>query len=100
MKSLQNEETVIESIPKCVGKETRPGFFGRIREIVKRFKQDLRRPLPGTAQMGFLGRIRIRFLYLFKIYGWKLLVAIFMYYLIRDVLLYIVIPYLVAKQFF
>ena len=30
---------------------------------------------------------------MFKKYGWKLGVAIFMYYLIRDVTLYILIPY-------
>ena len=34
---------------------------------------------------------------MFKKYGWKLGVAIFMYYLIRDVTLYIIIPYLVYK---
>ena len=35
-----------------------------------------------------------------KKYGWKVGVAIFMYYLIRDVTLYIIIPYLVMKGFF
>ena len=35
---------------------------------------------------------------MFKKYGWKLGVAIFMYYLIRDVTLYIIIPYLVYKN--
>ena len=36
---------------------------------------------------------------MFKKYGWKLGVAIFMYYLIRDVTLYIIIPYLIYKGF-
>ena len=35
---------------------------------------------------------------MFKKYGWKLGVAIFMYYLIRDVTLYFIIPYLVYKN--
>ena len=35
---------------------------------------------------------------MFKKYGWNLGVAIFMYYLIRDVTLYIIIPYLVYKN--
>ena len=35
----------------------------------------------------------------FKKYGWKLGVAIFMYYLIRDVTLYILIPYLIYRGF-
>ncbi|HIF29419.1 MAG: hypothetical protein ABGW72_02230 [bacterium] len=34
---------------------------------------------------------------IFKQYGWKVGVALFMYYLIRDVILYIIIPYLVVK---
>jgi len=29
--------------------------------------------------------------------GWKLVVGLFMFYLIRDVILYLLIPYLVAK---
>jgi len=30
--------------------------------------------------------------------GWKLVVGLFMFYLIRDVILYLLIPYLVAKS--
>ena len=37
---------------------------------------------------------------MFKKYGWKLGVAIFMYYLIRDVTLYIILPYLIMRGFF
>ena len=37
---------------------------------------------------------------IFKKYGWKAGVIIFMYYIIRDVTLYIIIPYLVGKGFF
>lgn len=32
-------------------------------------------------------------------YGWKLVVAGFCYYLVRDITLYILIPYYVARQF-
>ena len=32
-----------------------------------------------------------------KIYGWKVVVIVFLYYLIRDSILYILIPYLFAK---
>ena len=35
-----------------------------------------------------------------KKYGWKAAVGIFLYYLVRDVSLYIVLPYLIAKGFF
>ena len=33
-------------------------------------------------------------------YGWKLFLAVFVYYLIRDVTLYVVLPYLVFKGVF
>lgn len=35
----------------------------------------------------------------FKRYGWKLVIAIFCYYLVRDVTLYIIIPALVWRAF-
>ncbi len=34
----------------------------------------------------------------FRRFGWKLVVIIFCYYLIRDVTLYILIPYLIWKS--
>ncbi|MBK9322320.1 MAG: hypothetical protein IPM97_05095 [Bdellovibrionaceae bacterium] len=36
----------------------------------------------------------------FKKYGWKLFLAFFIYYLVRDVLLYILLPYLLYKGVF
>ena len=47
-----------------------------------------------ARESGIREAIRI----MFKKYGWKLGVAIFMYYLIRDGTLYIIIPYLVYKN--
>ncbi len=35
-----------------------------------------------------------------KKYGWKLFTIIFLYYLIRDSILYIIIPYFVLKGIF
>tara|TARA_B100001123_G_C14503393_1_gene707235 strand:+ start:277 stop:426 length:150 start_codon:yes stop_codon:yes gene_type:complete len=35
---------------------------------------------------------------LFKKYGWKAAVGIFLYYLIRDVSLYILLPWYIAKN--
>lgn len=34
----------------------------------------------------------------FKKYGWKLFAAFFVYYLIRDTILYILIPYWIANK--
>ena len=41
-----------------------------------------------------------RFRFLLKKYGWKLLVALFFYYLIRDLFLYVLLPYLAATTLF
>lgn len=35
----------------------------------------------------------------FRRYGWKIFAAFFLYYLIRDLILYVLIPYLVARHF-
>lgn len=37
---------------------------------------------------------------LIKHYGWKFFLAVFCYYLVRDVTLYILLPYIVGKSFF
>ena len=49
-----------------------------------------------TRQSGLKKALKI----MFKKYGWKVGLAIFMYYLIRDVTLYIILPYLIMKGFF
>jgi hypothetical protein len=46
-----------------------------------------------TREFGLIVAMKM----IFKQYGWKVAVALFMYYLIRDVILYIIIPYLVVK---
>jgi len=42
--------------------------------------------------------MRGRIAQLFKKYGWKLGVAVFLGYLMRDVALYIVLPYLIVRS--
>lgn len=37
---------------------------------------------------------------LFTKYGWKLVVGLFCYYLIRDISLYLVLPALIGRSFF
>ncbi len=70
----------------------------RFRSALVQFKRDIREPLPSTEHLSRFGRIKARIRHLFKRYGWKMFWAIFIFYLIRDVVLYILIPYLVAKQ--
>jgi hypothetical protein len=45
-----------------------------------------------------ISKFKKRITGLFKKYGWKAAAGIFMYYLIRDVSLYIVLPWLIAKN--
>ena len=45
-----------------------------------------------------LSKIKDRISNLFKKYGWKAAVGLFLYYLIRDVSLYILLPWYIAKQ--
>lgn len=35
----------------------------------------------------------------FQRYGWRIFVVFFAYYLVRDLLLYVLFPYLIAKHF-
>jgi hypothetical protein len=81
--------------------ETKPSrsIFGRIKAIARSIIADCRAPLPNAESLTRFGRIKARFSILYRKYGWKLLVGIFCYYLVRDVTLYIIIPYLAARHF-
>jgi len=70
----------------------------RLRDILKQFRHDLREPLPGDAERSFGGRVGARCRYLIKRHGWKLVWAIVIYYFIRDMLLYVILPYFVARS--
>jgi len=45
-------------------------------------------------------KIKKKYRELFKKYGWKLAAGIFFYYLVRDVSLYIILPWFLANQIF
>ena len=46
-----------------------------------------------------MSSIKEKFSKIYTKYGWKAAVGIFMYYLVRDVSLYIILPYLFINQF-
>jgi hypothetical protein len=75
-------------------------LFVRARDAIRAFRHDLRRPLEGTEDLSRRERYGRRFRFLLKKYGWKLLVALFFYYLIRDLLLYVVLPVFAADKIF
>tara|TARA_B100000676_G_C18024105_1_gene814508 strand:+ start:1053 stop:1199 length:147 start_codon:yes stop_codon:yes gene_type:complete len=43
-------------------------------------------------------KIKNKFHQLFEKYGWKVAVGIFIYYLVRDVALYILLPWYIARN--
>ena len=86
-----------ESIANAVA-EPKLSLWRRLKGFLKQFKHDLRAPLEGSEGLTRWGKVKLRCRHLFKRYGWKLLVAICVYYLIRDGVIYILIPYLVAKK--
>lgn len=55
-------------------------------------------PADEPRKASHFGRVKAKIRLIFKKYGWKLGVLIFLGYLIRDSILYIIIPYLVAKE--
>lgn len=97
MKSSPHNGTTEES-KASIPVATKVSLWRRFKDFLKQFKRDLREPLPGTDGLTRWGKIGARFKHLFKRYGWKLLVAICVYYLIRDGVMYILIPYLIAKK--
>jgi hypothetical protein len=77
--------------------EPKPGPIRRFWNAVKQIKRDLHVPIEGAEGMSRLQKIKARFRFLFKRYGWKLVWGFLLYYLIRDSILYILLPYLAAR---
>ncbi|MGB5106447.1 MAG: hypothetical protein WBP29_00950 [Candidatus Zixiibacteriota bacterium] len=93
LKVTSTTEAVAEGVaaPKA-------SLCSRLKGFLKQFKRDLREPLPESEGLTLWPKIKLRCRHLFKRYGWRLLVAICVYYLIRDGVTYILIPYLVARK--
>jgi hypothetical protein len=70
----------IESTPEKVI----PSLWTRTKLIIKECRETFK-------QAGFKG--------VFRRYGWKAFAVFFCYYLVRDSILYILIPYLIARGF-
>lgn len=66
----------------------------RVRSGLTQFRHDLKVPLPGHEGLSRWGRFRLRSRFLFGKYGWKLVLGIFVFYLVQDLLLYVLLPYL------
>ncbi len=98
MKSLPPESSTSSDAEFDAATAKTPSLYQKLRGVLRQFRRDLREPLPGSEGLGRWQRLRLRFRHLIKRYGWKLVLAVVIYYLIRDSLLYIIIPYFVAKK--
>lgn len=68
--------------------------MNRMRSGLAQFRHDLTVPLPGHEGLSRYERFRLRSRFLFGKYGWKLVLGIFVFYLIQDLFLYVLLPYL------
>ena len=68
--------------------------FRRMRTQLGEFRHDLKAPLPEGAGLSRGARLRLRIRHLVGKYGWRLVVAAIVLYLVRDLVLYVLIPYL------
>ena len=75
----------------------RPGILKRLWKSIRQIKRDLHVPLEGTEGMTRSQKFGARFRFLFKRHGWKLVWSFIIFYLIRDTVLYLLLPYLIAK---
>jgi hypothetical protein len=100
MKSLLNDQPVSAEVSSPARTAPRRGVWHYLRDAVTSFKADLRVPLAGQDQRSRFGRIKARLKFLLARHGWKLVALVVIYYLIRDTLLYIILPYFLARQVF
>ena len=61
-------------------------------------KQEQQQAEMPVGKLSHFGKVKAKLRAAFKKYGWKLGVLIVLGYLIRDSILYILIPYLIAKK--
>ncbi len=68
--------------------------MGRLKNGLAQLRHDFKAPIPGAESLSRFGRLRFRTRRLVGKYGWKLVLGVFAYYLIRDLALYVLLPYL------
>jgi len=71
----------------------------RLRAQLTEIRHDLKVPLPGGEGLSRGARFRLRMRRMAGKYGWRLVVAAIALYLIRDLVLYVLLPYLAIRVF-
>ncbi len=69
-------------------------MVARVRNGLTQLRHDFKAPIPDGENLSRFGRLRFRTRRMVKKYGWKLVVGAFVFYLIRDLALYVLLPYL------
>lgn len=73
-----------------------------VRHFAQRFEEmrrDIAVPLESERDLPRGARFRARTRRLAAKYGWRIVVAVFAFYLIRDLVLYVLLPYLAIRTF-
>ena len=78
--------------------EKRPHMLRRAKNLAVQVRKDFFQTVPAEFGQSVFSKFRWRFMFLFKKYGWKMILAIFVYYLVRDTTLYVLIPFLIARK--
>lgn len=71
----------------------------RLREQLAEIRHDLTAPLKSGEGLSRGARFRLRLRRLAGKYGWRLVLAAIAFYLVRDLVLYVLLPYLAIRSF-
>jgi len=72
--------------------------FQRVRQQFTGIRRDIK-PTASERELPRGARFRVRSKRLAAKYGWRIVAAVFAFYLIRDLVLYVLLPYLAIRTF-
>jgi hypothetical protein len=73
--------------------------FRRFTQQFEEMRRDIAVPLESESRLPRGARFRARTKRLVAKYGWRIVAAVFAFYLIRDLVLYVLLPYLAIRSF-
>ncbi len=74
-------------------------MFRRFANRFKEMRRDIAVPLESENRLPRGARFRARSKRLAAKYGWRIVAAVFAFYLVRDLVLYVLLPYLAIRAF-
>jgi hypothetical protein len=70
-----------------------------LRSQLAEVRREFAAPLPGEATLSRSARFRARSRRIATRYGWRFVVTAVVFYLVRDLVLYVILPYLAVRSF-